>query len=311
MDFENGHRLPIMGSTALKGKAPAHWKSADWARYHRTFEPMTLTPREFAIHVWRGYGFAPVFTEARKEEFFKWSYHLAFDFDSGDETSSLPFLMERPGTFAWIFASFGYSTPSSTDEHPRSRVVFILDFPILSPADYRAAYAAVAWRMAEEGSYTDPACKDPLRLYYGSPGCTVAPNWSVLAAPALDVLLEEYRAAHPVVEPPRRVSTAVPVAPDESRINAMLRQIGARVRSAPQNEGHMTLLKTARLAGGYIVSGALDEGAVIAELVAAAMARPWADDEREIRRVIDDGIANGKGEPLQFTAAPSLMRVLR
>ena len=60
----------------------------------------------------------------------------------------------------------------------------------------------------------------------------------------------------------------------------------------------MTLLKTARLAGGYIVPGALDEGAVIAELVAiAAMASGRADDEREIRRVIDDGIANGKGEP--------------
>ena len=86
---------------------------------------------------------------------------------------------------------------------------------------------------------------------------------------------------------------------------------GNRVRNAPQNEGHNTLLKTARLAGGYIASNALDEAAVVAELVHAAMSRPWADDEAEIRRVIADGIANGKTQPLQFTAAPGLMGMFR
>ena len=307
--FENEYRFPIMGSTALKGKAPASWRPADWQRFHRSFALMNVTPREMAIHVWRGFSFTPVFTEARREEYYKWAYHIALDFDTGDETSSLPFLMEIPGTFGWMFASFGYSTPSSTEEHPRSRVVFVLDFPILSPDEYRAAYAAVAWRMAEEGSATDPACKDPLRLYYGSPKCKVSPNWSVLSSPVLAVLMDEYREAHPpqVHHAPPRVA----VEPDAKRIQHKLAQLGERVRSAPQNEGHNTLLKTARLAGGYIASGALEEIAVIAELVAAAMSRPWADDETEVRRVIDDGIANGKGAPISFTAAPSLLEMLR
>lgn len=307
--FENEYKLQIMGSTALQGKAPATWKAGDWARFHRSFTPMTLTPREMAIHVWHGHAFTPVFTEGRKEEYFKWAYHIALDFDTGDETSALPFLMERPGTFAWLFASFGYSTPSSTEEHPRSRVVFVLDFPILSPDEYRAAYAAVAWRMAEEGSATDPACKDPLRLYYGSPKCKVAANWSVLSSPALAVLMDEYREAHPpqVHHAPPRVA----VEPDAKRIQHKLAQIGERVRLAPQNEGHTTLLRMARLGGGYVASGALDETAVINELSAAALARPWADDPAEIERVILDGIAHGKGAPLQFTAAPSLMGMLR
>jgi hypothetical protein len=205
--FENEYKLQIMGSTALQGKAPKTWKPADWARYNKTLHRLTLTPREMAIHVWHGHAFTPVFTEARKEQYFKWAYHIALDFDAGDETSSLPFLMEIPGTFAWMFASFGYSTPSSTEEHPRSRVVFVLDFPILSPDEYRAAYAAVAWRMAEEGSATDPACKDPLRLYYGSPKCKVSANWSVLSERSLAVLLDEYREAHPPqpYTTPRRV----------------------------------------------------------------------------------------------------------
>lgn len=311
MDFENEYRLQIMGSTALKGKAPGTWKSGDWARYHRTFRPMELSPREMAIHVWRGHAFTPVFSEARREEYFKWAYHIALDFDTGDETSSLPFLMERPGTFAWMFASFGYSTPSSTDDAPRSRVVFVLDFPLLTPTEYRDAYAAVAWRMAEEGSKTDPACKDPLRLYYGSPDCAVATNWSVLGQQALAVLLDQYHEAHPAVTAPVFKPTAVPVDPTPERVNSKLAQLGRRVRNAPQNEGHTTLLKTARLAGGYIAGGGLSEVDVIAELTAAARSRPWADDEGEIERVIRDGIANGKGEPLRFTAPQSLMGVFR
>ena len=67
----------------------------------------------------------------------------------------------------------------------------------------------------------------------------------------------------------------------------------------------------ARLGGGYVASGALDETAVINELSAAALARPWADDPAEIERVILDGIAHGKGAPISFTAAPSLMVMLR
>lgn len=308
--FENDFRIEIMGSTMLKGKAPGNWKPADWARFHRSFAPMTLTPREFAVHVWRGYAFTPVFDGARREECYARAYHIALDFDAGDESSSLPFLMERPGTFAWMFASFGYSTPSSTDAAPRSRIVFILDFPIATPDEYRAAYAAVAWRMAEEGSATDPACKDPLRLYYGSPGCKVTTNWSVLSRRSLAVLLEQYAEAHPPqplpVAPPRVV-----VAPDEKRRQSKLAQLGDRVYRAAQGEGHATLLKTARLAGGYIASGALDKAAVITELTRAALSRPWADDAAEIERVILDGIANGETAPLQFTAAPSLMGMLR
>ena len=59
---------------------------------------------------------------------------------------------------------------------------------------------AVAWWLAGDGALTDPACKDPLRLYYGSKGGEVRPNWSVLGAATLDYVQEEYRKAFP----PRR-----------------------------------------------------------------------------------------------------------
>ena len=126
MNFENEFQFEVMGSSALVGKAPAGF---DWARYYRTFRRVVMSPRELAVHVWRGYAFTPVWEGSRREECFVSAGHLAFDFDKGDETSSLDFLM-REGSFAWMFASFGYATPSSTPEAPRSRLVFVLEQPI-------------------------------------------------------------------------------------------------------------------------------------------------------------------------------------
>ena len=304
-DFENGYRFELSASTALVGKAPPHF---NWKAFYDTFSPVVMTPRELAVHIWRGYSFTPVWHTARREENFVSAGHLAFDFDAGDETSSLNYLL-RVGSFAWMFASFGYATPSSAPDSPRSRLVFVLEYPIDNPVEYRAVYQAVAWCIARDGSETDPACKDPLRLYYGSPRCDLRPNWSVLGAATLEYVMAEYRAAHPPA-PPKVAPALVPVEPDEKRINGMLAQLGRRVSAAPLGEGHITLLRQARLAGGYIASNALDEAAVIRELTAAAMSRPEAN-AAEIERAIADGIAHGKGQPLQFTAAPALMGMFR
>lgn len=308
MDFENGYRLQMMGSEALKGKAPASWTPRDWGHYHKTFRRMTVTPREMAIHVWRGYAFTPVFTEARKEEFFCWAYHIALDFDTGDESSSLPFLLERPGTFAWMFASFGYSTPSSTTERPRSRVVFILDAPIHTPAEYREVYQAVAWRMAEEGSYTDPACKDALRLYYGSPRCEVTTNWSVLGVGTIQVLLEQYRAAHP--PRPAAPTSKPPARPNNDYIEIRRRQILDAVRHAPEGERHTTLLRRARQAGGYVAAGYFSQNDIEQSLIEAASANS-DDPPGTIERAVRDGIAHGLTAPLYLDQASSLMEIFR
>ena len=307
VDFENGHRFELMVSTALIGKAP---KDFNWAAYYRTFHRALFTPRDLAIHIWRGHAFTPYWKTARREENFISASHMAFDFDAGDESSSLDYLM-RNGSFAWMFASFAYSTPSSSPAAPRSRVVYVLEFPILTANEYRAVYRALAWWMAGDGSQTDPACKDPLRLYYGSPKCDVRANWSVLGKAAIDYVMTEYEAAHPrAVEEPRAVSLAAPVTPSAGMQNGKLKQLGEKVRFAPLNEGHSTLLRMARLAGGYVATNSLDEGDVTAELTAAAMARP-EPDAVEIGRTIRDGLTNGKAAPVHFTQAPDLMRVLR
>lgn len=293
MDFENGYQVDVMTSTALINKAPARF---DWSRYYSTFRRQTMTPRELAVSVWRGYGFTPVWHTARREENFVSAGHMAFDFDAGDETSSLDYIM-RDGTFAWMFASFAYTTVSHTEEAPRARVVFVLEYPIESPIEYRRVYQAVAWYIASDGSRTDPACKDPLRLYYGSKGARVWPNWSLLGKGTIDYITGEYAAAHPAAIMP--VKTTVAIDPSPGMQGAKLAMFGRAVQDAPLNEGHHTLLRVATTAGGYVASGALNAADVEAELTAAAMSRP-DPNAADIKRAIADGLAYGAARPLQF-----------
>jgi len=293
MYFKDDYRLDVMTSTALVNKAPARF---DWAHYYSTFQKQSMSPRALAISVYHGYGFTPVWTTARREENFVSAGHMAFDFDAGDESSSLDYI-QREGTFAWMFASFGYTTASHTAAAPRCRVVFVLEYPITTPAEYRRVYQAVAWYISSDGSNTDPACKDPLRLYYGSKGAEVWGNWSLLGRGTIDYITETYAAAHPTM--PAAAKFTVPVSPTAGMQNGKLRQLGEKVKTAPINEGHATLLKMARLAGGYVASNSLNEADAINELTRAAMTRP-DPDEKEIDRVIRDGLANGKAQPVHF-----------
>jgi hypothetical protein len=309
-DFEREHQIQVMVSTALKGKAPDSWSKVQWKRFYSTFRAATLSPRGLAAHIYHGYSFTPVWREARREENFISGGHIAFDFDAGDESSSLPYLM-RSSTFAWLFASFAYATPSSTPEAPRSRVVFVLEYPIYDPAEYREAYAAVAWKMAADGSTCDPACKDPLRLYYGSPKCDMVPNWSVLGKAALDWVVEEYRDAHPpaLVAPSLRV---VVEDPSDIMQQVKIRQMTDKIRMAAANEGHNTLLKQARLAGGFIASNSLSEHDVFCALVDAYMMRPGATpaDLKSVEQTVRDGINYGMRLPVHFEAAQSVGGIL-
>ena len=307
-DFENGYQLEIMGSAMLKGKAPRRW---NWQRFYDSFVPMVITPREMAIHVWRGYSFTPVWRDHRREENFVRAHHVALDFDTGDETSSLDYLM-RDGTMAWQFASFAYSTPSSTPDAPRSRIVFVLDYPILDADEYRALYQALSWHVARDGSYSDPACQDPLRLYYGSPDCEIRTNWSVLGFPAAQWMINNYNAYHPkqvAGVPQYRDVKIIDGTPSQARQQRNLASIAATVAAAPDGDRNATLMRQARLAGGYIATGSLNEQDVIAELTAAT--RAWDVKERDwIDRAIRYGIEYGRGVPLRFYSAPPLSDVL-
>lgn len=70
------------------------------------------------------------------------------------------------------------------------------------------------------------------------------------------------------------------------------------VLQAANGEKHITLLRAARLAGGFIASGQLDEQEVIHELEAAIRSCE-IDDFKGAQKTIMEGIKSGKNEPLK------------
>ena len=310
MDFENDYTIRIMLSQMVRGKAPTTWGPPDWARYHQSFRLTETTPRGLAAAIWQGFGFTPVYAQRRKEENFRAAYHLALDFDSGDKTSSLEYLM-RPNSFCDYYASFAYSTPSSTAQKPKSRVVFIFERPVKSPVRYRLIYAAIAWFVAQDGSKSDPQCKDPLRLYFGSPNCEVRPNWSVLTPAAIRHVVREYRAAQP--KPMKQAELMVTTSTGcyhDKYLNGILQKLLDNVRYAPDGERHGARLKNSRALGGYIAAGHFRRGDVEPLMIDAALANTGSPASAE--RTVKDGIEYGLSKPLEpsLTAAPSLAEVL-
>lgn len=76
-----------------------------------------------------------------------------------------------------------YFTFSSTLEHPRFRLVFLLAEPVTDPAVMKAANMGLLALFPE----ADPACKDLVRLYYGSGG-EVWPCWMANDGELCDVI---------------------------------------------------------------------------------------------------------------------------
>lgn len=315
-DLERSHKIRVMMSRGIRGKAPKTWAKADWASYHSTFRLTEMTPRALATAVYEGFAFTPVYRGGRRlEDNFGEGWHIALDFDGGDNRSSLDYLM-RDGCFCWHNAAFAYSTPSSTTTAPKSRVVFILTEPITSPEDYRRVYAAFAYMAGRDGSKTDPQCKDPLRLYFGSPSCRVIPNWSgmtLAASFALAEWVESERANERPASPPLQqlaLSTA-PVGEYSPRfLEAILLRLADNVHNAPDGERHAARLKNARAAGGYVAAGYFAQADVERALIAAALGN--TDSPEGARQTILDGVEYGLKKPLHpsVPAEPKLSEVL-
>lgn len=217
---EKGRNVSIMINRSIKGKMPAGANGSDWATYHNSFKREAMTAHEFAANVYRGYSYCPVYDGRRKQENFTEAWHIAFDFDSAgiNDLRGVP----------WVdyFLSFAYSTPSSTTDNPKCRAVFIFEQPIQSAESYRELYHALAWWFQRDGLETDPACKDVIRLYYGSPKCELWDNWSILPRAAQRNMIDTYRRENPEQPRPAAPKWAAPAQnADERKVRDALRYI--------------------------------------------------------------------------------------
>ena len=80
--------------------------------------------------------------------------HIGLDDDRGTHESSVDALAEDP--FIADYAAFIYESPSSTPEHPKSRIVFLLDQPFTDAAEYRTAQEALWFLFQVTDPFGDP-----------------------------------------------------------------------------------------------------------------------------------------------------------
>ena len=120
-----------------------HAGDSRWGKYTANFckERHTLESLAKRVAV-DGCAFSAVMqSNYRTTANFVSAQHIGLDDDRGTTESSLEALAEDP--FIADHAAFIYETPSSTPEHPKSRIVFMLDQPFTDAGEYRTAQEAL------------------------------------------------------------------------------------------------------------------------------------------------------------------------
>lgn len=142
--------------------------SNEWRGFNASFENREIGLLDFANEVYTGHAFTTWHSNRwRHGSNYLLGQHLGVDFDRGDHSSSIDGLTSDK--FVSRYASLVYSTPSSTPEAPKSRVVFLLDKPIQQAQNYALAAQAMLWIFGN----ADQQCKDPARFFYGSKDCDI------------------------------------------------------------------------------------------------------------------------------------------
>jgi len=159
-----------------------------WHDFNKSFQNRTLTCLDLADAVYTGHPFTTWHRNGwRTSANYDQGQHLALDFDTEDQRSSLTTL--RQDHFIAKHAAFLYTTPSHTPAAPKARVVFLLDTPIMQSKNYALAAAALLWL----NGTADRQCKDPVRFFYGSLDCDVIYLENVLPLETVKHIIGQYQ----------------------------------------------------------------------------------------------------------------------
>jgi hypothetical protein len=161
--------------------------AAMWKDFNASFISCEVKPQELMSCLYMG---RPITTphknKWRATANYECGQHIGLDFDSGDKLSTVQHLASDK--FVSKYASFIHTTISHIDEHPRARVIFLIDQPIMQAKNYAMAAAALLWLFGA----ADRQCKDPARFFYGAPGCTFEFIDQVLPISVIKKLIVNY-----------------------------------------------------------------------------------------------------------------------
>lgn len=292
------HPIQVMINRYCKGKMPKNATKDDWREYNSSFQLLNTTPHGLAVEVYKGYGFCPVYDGRRKKEYFGEAYHIAVDFDSGDEKASISYLSEIP--IVRDYASFIYTTPSHTEEKPKARIVWIFDESLMSLSSYELLFNALLWYFP----YADQSVRDGLRLYFGSPGCKVWGNWQIFPRKARWDLIDEYRIKQPKKVEVKRENIILPDDVGDEYLNRKLEIILQKLADAPDGKKHPTIWCMAKLLGGYAASGYYTFDTVEKAIRGVVKNNMKSIENYEAAyQTIMDGLEEGRKQPIFIDSA--------
>jgi hypothetical protein len=149
----------------IRGKLPKDASPATWARFNDAFQTCELTPGEIAAEIRAGYAIAAIHDGRRKRDNWRMAQHIGIDLDDGslswDDIVNMPLVADH--------AAIIHTTASHRPDNPRYRVLFLLEDPIDTPD----SYAYIVGCMLRAFATADPLCKDPSRLFFGAPDCSL------------------------------------------------------------------------------------------------------------------------------------------
>ena len=154
--------------------------------------------------------------------------------------------------------------------------------------EHKHAFAAVENYLKQQCQLqVDEQTKDVSRLFFISydPDLVINPN-----AMELDVEQWQPQRAEKVITSGRLVTTSDAMA--QRYAEKVLVKACAKISSAVEGKKHDTRLKQARLVGGYVEGGYLDENTALGALNEAAAGNTTAC--KQAAKTIEDGFADGK-----------------
>ena len=187
----NQQLTPTPIQIAINRTIPGKLESGDprWETHTTTFETEHLDPAGIAQAICAGWSLAAVHHKRRHSDHFVLAQHLGLDFDEETPQSSLDYLCAH--SFVKTYAALAHTTSSHKPDAPRSRVLFILDRPILDAHQYASYASALVWLF--NGS--DTKCKDAARLFFGAVGCETRQIGKVLPVVILEIIRQAHRDA--------------------------------------------------------------------------------------------------------------------
>lgn len=222
---------------------------------------------------------------------------LALDLDTEDERSTFDYLSKDE--FIARYAAFGYTTPSHTPSAPRCRIVFVLSSEVRDVNIF--SYISIALNRMFDDS--DSACKDPVRLYFGSEGAdtvlfgnTLNPYWFYQKYGVAERERQE-RERQEVLARLKSGAFYQNGSTPSFIIDKMVQNAVNRVLSAPDGQKAIELNKAGYWLGGLIAAGYdLSIETASSALQAAILSRDIKSPSNAIK-IIENSIRDGLSNP--------------